>query len=1228
MARQELSNVFSDGLLTDLNPINTPKSVLTDCLNGTYITYNGNEFVLQNDMGNYKLKNCKLPTNFIPVGVKGYADILYIVSYNPITNETEIGSYPAPQSLFTTGDSDQVLATNDDLAPFIWTGEAEYPTIIKDYKKPVFVFTNSDEELYKLNPGDEFKFEGTLDTLNYIYQHLNFYIIDEDNKLYDIDDTQIYDEYNNLVTTEMRKVFWETPGWLAAQYDLYVPDRFNLNLKSLNVPEFLVASEDDETSTQASGDLDTKEPDSNQFKVSMDLSAQIIITDRLFQTELENNYGHVLANIYDHLFIRYLVKTKSTVFPDEDYGSFQGFVVYGAPEDYTSGTSVNKDGESYVLFDLPVWKHNYQDDIVTAYDSIKSIWFCNNPEEDSEGNLDIANYHGVVELTAYPIIKYGDNTLEFTQFSTTQRFPLNTLKNSSDITISDSIYKWSVDDDSCTISFNINGPFVNASGITGKYEIYRINWFNYFGDEKAAEEEAGKPLEESAGTNNSPISASSYDMTQTEADVLVKDAKNKWTRETQTLTADTFAKAKVLMCENTIPNLVLYGQNTINIDWANSNEFQLTNYKNYYTNPNYDSEDEKCPKAIEDKLYIDHNTGTKTINFSKEGGIYLFRVVLEQDGKYLADSQKVLIPSVVFNDFFGSADNYLTDITSAAWVGKWMDYISQPLLINNLQVDFTTEEEITPETTWDEFVLEYNLKKAPVKLAYKKNDDSSDSEEIDWEQTIVDGMQETAGRTHQWLTSPATFRYRINTAQLKPVITLRDGIISINKLEGNLWNPVLLGDTVLKTNLNEEIVKINIDESVSFAKEILIPWNLLSSNAIETYPKQSDDIYVFDIPRNVSGNYIYPKITVDGEQCGSGNRGERTSVRANYNIEWGTTDYEKYNTTIEITKENEYTDCNNQAFGVIGRALSNAGAAWGTYNITLGDKVSKNSQVYLYRDSDDNRDKGKIGVVGTPYEGIQMFATGGTSNLSDKTIALYFQNEQTKHQFVWALMHIVATNNSNTPTTVYYPTFGLDSIIENENVTLTKYTTSLTLAYLRFDDLILNTELSDLQEYSETLLSTPVININKTINNSMSNLIVNLNYIDNVKYYTFIQGIITGMQSFNDSQSAEMNIANTAVKGSSLKAVEEAAPHSSALPSEFNDGKFGNSDDAIAAANRIISKLEKKDMRYGYSPSNIGFHNELLNTLKYINGTRGSNGENTTNNSASIMLCYNEDFSF
>ena len=53
--RQETTNTFDKGLNKDLNPIVTPNDVLTDCLNGTFITFNGDELSLQNDAGNTKI---------------------------------------------------------------------------------------------------------------------------------------------------------------------------------------------------------------------------------------------------------------------------------------------------------------------------------------------------------------------------------------------------------------------------------------------------------------------------------------------------------------------------------------------------------------------------------------------------------------------------------------------------------------------------------------------------------------------------------------------------------------------------------------------------------------------------------------------------------------------------------------------------------------------------------------------------------------------------------------------------------------------------------------------------------------------------------------------------------------------------------------------------------------------------------------------------------------------
>lgn len=53
--RQETHNTFDQGLNMDINPNVTPNNVLTDSLNGTFITFNGDELSLQNDSGNTKI---------------------------------------------------------------------------------------------------------------------------------------------------------------------------------------------------------------------------------------------------------------------------------------------------------------------------------------------------------------------------------------------------------------------------------------------------------------------------------------------------------------------------------------------------------------------------------------------------------------------------------------------------------------------------------------------------------------------------------------------------------------------------------------------------------------------------------------------------------------------------------------------------------------------------------------------------------------------------------------------------------------------------------------------------------------------------------------------------------------------------------------------------------------------------------------------------------------------
>lgn len=78
------------------------KDQLTDALNATFVTYNGNELMLQNDMGNSRIQDritgsiMGLKEGFIPLSMKEHGGILYIASYNPKTRTSELGSIPSP----------------------------------------------------------------------------------------------------------------------------------------------------------------------------------------------------------------------------------------------------------------------------------------------------------------------------------------------------------------------------------------------------------------------------------------------------------------------------------------------------------------------------------------------------------------------------------------------------------------------------------------------------------------------------------------------------------------------------------------------------------------------------------------------------------------------------------------------------------------------------------------------------------------------------------------------------------------------------------------------------------------------------------------------------------------------------------------------------------------------------------------------------------------------------
>lgn len=231
--KKEVSNQFTEGLISDLNPINTPNTVLTDAVNATIITYNGNEYCLQNDRGNYELKNCKLYPNYIPVGIKEYNDILYIVSYNPLTKYVQIGSYPSPLIIgelpydqpeveLKSIIEEQIL--NQNLT------EKNYTELMENAKGLMF-----DGENFKLNPGDEYCIQLDPSDIKYKYETLAYYILDEESGLHDVTDKIKNDEFGTDPNYE--HVGWTVPGWFNIQPRLAELGVAGINVRSFYLPK-------------------------------------------------------------------------------------------------------------------------------------------------------------------------------------------------------------------------------------------------------------------------------------------------------------------------------------------------------------------------------------------------------------------------------------------------------------------------------------------------------------------------------------------------------------------------------------------------------------------------------------------------------------------------------------------------------------------------------------------------------------------------------------------------------------------------------------------------------------------------------------------------------------------------------------------------------------------------------------------------------------------------------
>lgn len=145
-------STFSGGLVMDFAPDNTSADTLTSALNATLTTFNGNEMALQNDMGNARVETAYLPEGYVPVGTCEYGDIIYIVSYNPLLNKSQIGCFPSPERNIS---SDEIINGGDKQQ----ISESQFLKSIKDNFGIKEVTTTSAKFILtkkNLNPGDKY----------------------------------------------------------------------------------------------------------------------------------------------------------------------------------------------------------------------------------------------------------------------------------------------------------------------------------------------------------------------------------------------------------------------------------------------------------------------------------------------------------------------------------------------------------------------------------------------------------------------------------------------------------------------------------------------------------------------------------------------------------------------------------------------------------------------------------------------------------------------------------------------------------------------------------------------------------------------------------------------------------------------------------------------------------------------------------------------------------------
>lgn len=237
--RQQGVNQFDKGLNLDTNPITVDNHTLTGSLNATMVTMNGNELVLQNDMGNAKVDQAQLPEGYVPVGMKEYGGIVYVASYNPLKGESQIGCFPSPQRNLPANDASANGINLSELVNFIGSDG-----FVRETSKQIILINDT------LRAGDKFaivsnNFSGIDAAIGNNLIKIKVSIVDDEGNSVDITDDLIqysgnitYQNFNKILRNSSNiSEYYNTykgkiSGKLSIQEELVLPSYIDIGVKS------------------------------------------------------------------------------------------------------------------------------------------------------------------------------------------------------------------------------------------------------------------------------------------------------------------------------------------------------------------------------------------------------------------------------------------------------------------------------------------------------------------------------------------------------------------------------------------------------------------------------------------------------------------------------------------------------------------------------------------------------------------------------------------------------------------------------------------------------------------------------------------------------------------------------------------------------------------------------------------------------------------------------------